>query len=96
MSETVYKELYEANKKLEFMQNTIMAIADRLSVATGIDIKEASLSAKQVYKGSSPFGFSKLFYSLSIKIITMPCYKYSSFRYRRVFLDRAFLQSYTL
>ena len=42
MSETVYKELYEANKKLEFMQNTIMAIADRLSVATGIDIKEAS------------------------------------------------------
>ena len=27
MSETVYKELYEANKKLEFMQNTIMAIA---------------------------------------------------------------------
>ena len=29
MSETVYKELYEANKKLEFMQNTIMAIADR-------------------------------------------------------------------
>ncbi|AFQ96188.1 hypothetical protein Phi87_147 [Enterobacteria phage UAB_Phi87] len=23
------------------------------------------LSAKQVYKGSSPFGFSKLFYSLS-------------------------------
>ncbi|AAQ14666.1 hypothetical protein CPT_Mushroom85 [Salmonella phage Mushroom] len=54
------------------------------------------LSAKQVYKGSSPFGFSKLFYSLSIKIIIMPCYKYSSFRYRRVFLDRAFLQSYTL
>ena len=45
MSETVYKELYEANKKLEFMQNTIMAIADRLSVATGIDIKEASMDA---------------------------------------------------
>lgn len=45
MSETVYKELYEANKKLEFMQNTIMAIADRLSIATGIDIKEASMDA---------------------------------------------------
>jgi len=45
MSETVYKELYEANKKLEFMQNTIMAIADRLSVATGIDIQEASMDA---------------------------------------------------
>lgn len=44
MNETnVYKELYEANKRTEMMQNTIISIAHRLANATGKDIKEANM-----------------------------------------------------
>lgn len=44
MNETnVYKELYEANKRTEMMQNTIISIAHRLANATGKDIKETNM-----------------------------------------------------
>lgn len=44
MNETnVYKELYEANKRAELMQNTIISVAHRLANATGKDIKETNM-----------------------------------------------------
>lgn len=44
MNETnVYKELYDAKKQVEMLQTTIMAVAERLITATGIDPKEATM-----------------------------------------------------
>lgn len=44
MNETnVYKELYEANKRAELLQNTIISVAHRLANATGKDIKETDM-----------------------------------------------------
>lgn len=44
MNETnVYKELYEANKRAELLQNTIISVAHRLANATGKDIKETNM-----------------------------------------------------
>lgn len=44
MNETnVYKELYDANKRAELLQNTIISVAHRLANATGKDIKETNM-----------------------------------------------------
>ncbi|QBP33170.1 hypothetical protein Silverhawkium_gp83 [Shigella phage Silverhawkium] len=44
MNETnVYKELYETQKHAEMLKTTVMAVAERLINATGIDPKEATM-----------------------------------------------------
>lgn len=44
MNETnVYKELYETQKQAQMLQETVMAVAERLIVATGINPQEATM-----------------------------------------------------
>ena len=44
MNETnVYKELYETQKHAQMLQATVMAVAERLIVATGINPQEATM-----------------------------------------------------
>lgn len=44
MNETnVYKELYDTQKQVEMLKTTVMAVAERLIIATGIKPQEATM-----------------------------------------------------
>ncbi|AKU44034.1 hypothetical protein CPT_Michonne85 [Citrobacter phage Michonne] len=44
MNETnVYKELYDTQKQVEMLKTTVMAVAERLIIATGINPQEATM-----------------------------------------------------
>lgn len=39
----VYKELYDTQKQVEMLKTTVMAVAERLIIATGINPQEATM-----------------------------------------------------
>lgn len=44
MNETnVYKELYDTQKQVEMLKTTVMAVAERLIISTGINPQEATM-----------------------------------------------------